>query len=874
MEEVERPPEVSHYGSAITALSQLEELAEAYGVEKFRVLHCPQLTSMSGIEHLTRLTDLNLSSNALQRIEGLHNLGNLKVLNLSCNQIRVINGLAGLSSLEKLVLSYNKISSLKNLSQLYEFGVLAILDMRANSISQLPELHFLSGLTGLKDVSFKGKSGANPICRQPQYSYTIRQAVPGLQFLDSQPVEELVPVEDENKPPPPRPEKSPPRAQATVKQGRVESEYKAEILRLQDENERLFRDLKELMHKYEANDKYWTDRFVRVETEAAEIADGLRIAIQEKRLAEKELTSVKEHLANCKDEMARLRESREYRDRSKDELQGHMATAMKELGDTQRTAQAVFDENQKLRDKLAIHDRSNIELKAQLKQAEASLKTLHTKALESSEQALQRYEEIQLKYEAMAAKLTDKEQENTELKARNQELLELNGRFDENWASKYREAVLSKELVIESLKRELKNAIEDERRQFEDLLRAEKDGHAAALKQQDLKAQTALQEERKLAKDIAVTCEDMRKQNVDLKELLKMSVEKEARGRSYISDLTEIVTQLQQELERSKAEFNAEVAQLEARLKQQTQQMDALQLKYERLTAKSASVSQEADEIDSMLADKTREISRLKRELNDLKAEIEDYDEAQKQLKSKLARDEIMHVQEASALHDELRELRLNLTTKNALIDDQAEAIKELKQALKASERGVEELSNAKSHYKQNYEDRLQSAYDETEAYRAKLEKQEAVIQEIEEQIEHLSDQRQQDKATIAELEKQLTDKNEALEYIEGEIQALQDSQSSKARREVEERDRMISDLKGFRDELNISLIAKDRDNKLLQKTTREQEDQVQKLTYDLKKAQDQCEVMQHELRVVLQEMDNQKREAAQKLQALTKMFA
>jgi chromosome segregation ATPase len=868
----DQPPEVSHYGSAITALDQLEDLREGVHLQKLRVLHCPQLTSMAGIEHLSRLTDLNLSSNALQRIEGLHNLGSLRVLNLSCNQIRVINGLAGLSSLEKLVLSFNKISSLKNLSQLYEFGVLSVLDIRANSISQLTELTYLAGLTGLKDAAFKGKSGGNPVCRQPQYCFAVMQAVPGLQFLDQQPVSEL--DVSENSPPLPVVGRSPPRVQATVKPGSVETEYKTEILRLQHENERLFRDLKDLMHKYEANDKYWSERYQRVEAEATELEGNLRAATQEKRFVEKELVGAKDTLDNCKEELRRLRDSREIRDRSKDELQGHMASTMRELGDAQRAAQAAMDEGQRLRDKLAVFDRSNAELKAQLKQAEGALNQLHVKALENAEQALQRFEDLQHKYEGLSGRLVEREAEVNELKMKNQEILELNGKFDENWASKYKEAVLSKDLVIESLKRDLKIAVEDERRLCEDKLRADKESHSAALKQAEAELKAGLAEEHEKTKEVAVVCEDLRRQNVDLKEILKMSVEKETRGRSYIADLTEIVTQLQQELDHSKAEHSAEVSHWEAKSRQQLQEIDALQLKYERMTAKSETVSKEADEIDGMLSDKTREISRLKREINDLRAAVEDDEETVKQLKGRVARDEILHVQEVSGLTEELREIQLSMGTKNALLEDQAEAIKDLKAALKASERNLEDLSNAKSMYKQNYEDKLQSAYDEAENYRAKLEKQEAAIQEIEEQITELTKERQQDKGTIDDLQRQLAEKNEALEYIEGEIQSLQDAHSSKSRREIQDRDQMISDLKGFRDELNSSLIAKDRECKELQRAARELEDQCQRRAWELKKASEENEEMKDELRVVLQEMENQKQKAAQQLQALTKLFA
>ena len=184
--------EYSCYNDTIQSLSEIAEfLSVNYG--KIRVLHCENLTSMQGIENQHDLLDLNLSSNALQRIESLHNMSQLQVLNLSCNNIRVINCLSGLFNLQKLNLSFNKISSLNNLRQLYgpDYPYFSVFDIRGNNVSVLTEVKFLSGCVYLTDVALSGTSGTNPVCSQPEYFYTVLKALPGLKFLDQKPANAL-----------------------------------------------------------------------------------------------------------------------------------------------------------------------------------------------------------------------------------------------------------------------------------------------------------------------------------------------------------------------------------------------------------------------------------------------------------------------------------------------------------------------------------------------------------------------------------------------------------------------------------------------------------------------------------------------------------
>jgi len=123
----------------------------------------------------TELTNLDLQSNNIARIEGLEALINLQDLNLMRNEITKMEGLQGLASLRKLDISKNKISKIEGLQFNHRLQILKanaqrtknrltidqdsiigisqslrLLEIEENSIVNLDELQFLAFLDTLK----------------------------------------------------------------------------------------------------------------------------------------------------------------------------------------------------------------------------------------------------------------------------------------------------------------------------------------------------------------------------------------------------------------------------------------------------------------------------------------------------------------------------------------------------------------------------------------------------------------------------------------------------------------------------------------------------------------------------------------------------
>ena len=92
------------------------------------------LSSMTGIETLTRLTRLELYDNVIETISNLDSLPGLRILDLSFNAIRDMSAVASCPLLEELYIAQNK---LRKIEGLIGMGHLKILDLGANRIRSM-----------------------------------------------------------------------------------------------------------------------------------------------------------------------------------------------------------------------------------------------------------------------------------------------------------------------------------------------------------------------------------------------------------------------------------------------------------------------------------------------------------------------------------------------------------------------------------------------------------------------------------------------------------------------------------------------------------------------------------------------------------------
>ena len=890
--------EYSCYNDTIQSLNEIKEFQQKkYG--KIRILHCESLTSMDGVQDQDLLLNLNLSSNAIQRMECLHNMSQLQVLNLSCNNIRVINSLSGLFNLQKLNLSFNKISSLNNLKQLYgpDYSQFTVLDVRGNNIALVNEVKFLSGCVYLNDVAFAGTAGTNAVCSQPEYFYTVIKSLPGLKFLDQKPVQKTSDNLNESPSaakPVPKPIKED--QEQPVKLGRtsgasrasrtsdelrqennekqlsvqVESKTK-ENKKLENDLEELYSAYKELSYKFRNNEEFWTSSNKKLEEQAGKLVTANKELDSECKRLRRKLLAKTSKITELKSRLNSVPAANPAKEKAFDDIHLQLGNLMKDLGESQRTAQQAVDEVYRKQEKLKLAEKRNFEQKAEIKRLENVIKDLHSKSIESSQQFLKKFEDLQGKYKESQASAEAKDGEIEALRQKYMEIMDFNAKFDENWSQKYREAVHSRESQISALREELSKHSLSEKTKNQELIYSEKEENRTKiweLEQRMMNLSVEFQEKLRLNE---AKFADLLRENSDLKEMLKLSVQKEARSQECIEELTELIKQLQVQLDKELSDKSLS-KKLSDSLKQEAEaEVNSWKAKCDSLKTRLDIIEKDVNLGEDSIHIKNREICKLKRELADKTLSVEDLEEQLKTCKSKSEKTLKNFESEVEDLQDQVRELEQTLDTKNIIIDDQNLSIKEMKSLINQYESEIEKVKKHKNSYKENYEQKLVDAYDENESLKAKLQNAENVLSEIEGQVIEFQHKKNEFEDEVNELKKQVNEKNEVLEYVENEISSLKREKDLEIEEVKREKDVIIVDLKRFRDELTAKLLAVDREGKGKDEKVRELEGDLKVLATELRAVAGENEKMKDEIRSLLIEMDSQKKQANEKIREILK---
>ena len=161
-------------------------------------LHSNQLTNVDGLNHLSSLKYLDLSSNNISSMDAneFWDLQHLVHLNLASNRIKEIDGISSLQNLKSLNLAYNEISSLDGLKQCSPNHALEELDLRKNYVTYLSELLVLKRCEKITRLSFQKSSSSgggsgpkvmnNQVCSHDSYLVVLEHCLPSLTVLDGE----------------------------------------------------------------------------------------------------------------------------------------------------------------------------------------------------------------------------------------------------------------------------------------------------------------------------------------------------------------------------------------------------------------------------------------------------------------------------------------------------------------------------------------------------------------------------------------------------------------------------------------------------------------------------------------------------------------
>ncbi|XP_035110594.3 leucine-rich repeat and guanylate kinase domain-containing protein isoform X1 [Callithrix jacchus] len=176
-------------------ISEICDLSAYHALTKL-ILDGNKIEEISGLEMCNNLTHLSLANNKIMKINGLNTLP-IKTLCLSNNQIETITGLENLKALQNLDLSHNQISSLQGLEN---HDLLEVINLKDNKIAELREIEYIENLPILRVLNLLN----NPIQEKSEYWFFVIFVLLRLTELDQKKikVEEKVSAVNKYDPPP------------------------------------------------------------------------------------------------------------------------------------------------------------------------------------------------------------------------------------------------------------------------------------------------------------------------------------------------------------------------------------------------------------------------------------------------------------------------------------------------------------------------------------------------------------------------------------------------------------------------------------------------------------------------------------------------
>ena len=176
-----------------------ENLARLAGTEALESCTSLELRADTTREDLTgvgkampSLTQLRVSNSILPTARTFGStFQRLQVLWVARSGLEDLNGIASLVELRELYAAFNDVS---DVSPLADLDHLEVLDVEANKISDPDAADYLGMIPTLTSVTFEG----NPLSQRLYYRRLVVRAIPGLEVLDDQEVNEA----DRNPPPP------------------------------------------------------------------------------------------------------------------------------------------------------------------------------------------------------------------------------------------------------------------------------------------------------------------------------------------------------------------------------------------------------------------------------------------------------------------------------------------------------------------------------------------------------------------------------------------------------------------------------------------------------------------------------------------------
>jgi Chromosome segregation ATPases len=327
----------------------------------------------------------------------------------------------------------------------------------------------------------------------------------------------------------------------------MEQIYKKEIKNLQEKLQTLYKDQKELIYKYEANDKYWSQKCSKLEDTVLELTTenrDLQVKVAKLQAA---LSNQERDAEELNEKIADLKSKKDKKEDLVEKLQSRVGELLKENGEYSKELAIRLDEINKLRENLTAADGRIAELKAIIRENERNLTELHTKAIESSNLNLHRTEELQRRYDELLKNYEAKNEEMKRITDRNQELVDLVKEWEKKYDEKIHEITRQEHERTRLIEEDLVRRIEDMERNHKKEIARNEEKYKENMDLLEEEFKKVLLENNEKFKQLKAAFEEKCRSETELKQYIKLTVTKNTELEKIIEEQNEMLKKLRDE---------------------------------------------------------------------------------------------------------------------------------------------------------------------------------------------------------------------------------------------------------------------------------------------------------------------------------------
>jgi len=327
----------------------------------------------------------------------------------------------------------------------------------------------------------------------------------------------------------------------------LERYYEQQIRGLHEKLEMLYQDQSELIHKFELNEKYWSNKCGKLEETMRELQQENRDVASQNMKMRTTIDGQKDELDRVHKELSSLKSKKDKKEDLIDEQQRRISDLLRENGELNRELSMRAEEIGNLKSDLGITEGMISELKGIIRNNERSLNELHSQALQNNSVNIQRSEDLQRKFDELEKETQEKSKEIRKLNERNLELEEAVLKWEKKLEEKAGEVLRSEQSKLRLIENDYKEKIEDlERTHEKEIMRCD-DRFKESMDMMEEEFKKVLLESNDKFKTLKAAYDEKTRLEAELKQILQVVGAKNGELERLLHDQTVMMKSMKEE---------------------------------------------------------------------------------------------------------------------------------------------------------------------------------------------------------------------------------------------------------------------------------------------------------------------------------------